>query len=228
MAKQTRPTRDRAARKELARRRRGEELRRRRRRATLTRAAWFAGVGVVALGVLFFTTRVAAPRAIPEAARAAARAAGCGPVQTPAASAPGGLHLSPGQSYTYDQHPATSGYHDPTPLPADPHVRTSPVDETRAVHDLEHGYVMVYYRADGNDALPTSVVETLAAFANAQAKVIMAPYPDLPAGTSLALAAWNKLWECPPAVTASQARTMVGGFVEAYRATSNAPEPRGA
>jgi len=53
----------------------------------------------------------------------------------------------------------------------------------------------------------------------------MAPYPQLDEGTSLALAAWNTLWECPAAVTAGQAVTIASGFAEAYRGTSNAPEP---
>jgi hypothetical protein len=72
------------------------------------------------------------------------------------------------------------------------------------------------------------VVDRLASLARAQDKVIMAPYPDLPSGTSFALAAWNKLWECPATATADQARTIASGFIQAYRGTSNAPEPRAA
>ena len=53
----------------------------------------------------------------------------------------------------------------------------------------------------------------------------MAPHPDLPAGTALVLAAWNKLCECPSSVTLEQARAIASGFLEAYRGTGNAPEP---
>ena len=162
---------------------------------------------------------------IPSAAFDAASAAGCGQIQTPAGSAPGGQHLSAGQTYHYSQEPATSGWHDPSPLPSDPHVYTSPVPETHAVHNLEHGYVWIYYRSDGPGALPATVVDSLASLANVQTKVLMAPHPDLPAGTGLALAAWNKLWECPASIRADQATAVASGFIQGYRGTGNAPEP---
>jgi hypothetical protein len=192
------------------------------------RAVWVGAIGVAAFVSLYLLTRVGAPQPIPGAALAAAREAGCGDVQTPASSAPGGLHLSPNQSYTYSQHPATSGYHDPSPLPGEQHVYEAPVPETRAVHNLEHAYVLIYYRSTGHGALARDVVDRLSTLAKSQDKVIMAPYEQLPSSTSLALAAWNKLWECPSTVTATQARTIASGFIHAYRGTSNAPEPRGA
>lgn len=216
----------RSERKDQVRRAREMALRRIRRRRAVKRAAWMGGLGAVTFVAFLLVTRVGGPQPISQAALAAASDAGCGEIQTPAASAPGGLHLSPGESYTYPEHPATSGQHDPSPLPRDPHLYDSPVPETRAVHNLEHAYVLIYYRADGPDALPQAVVDRLSSLARAQDKVIMAPYPDLPSGTSLALAAWNKLWECPAAVTADQARTVASGFIQAYRGTSNAPEPR--
>jgi hypothetical protein len=223
-AEQTRSAR--SERKDQVRRARESALRRIRRRRVIKRAAWMGGVTGVGLIALTLLTRVGGPRPIPEAALAAASDAGCGDVQTPAASAPGGIHLSPDESHTYPEHPATSGPHDPSPLPPDPPVYDSPVPETKAVHNLEHAYVIIYYRADGPDVLPETVVDRLASLARAQDKVLMAPYPDLATGTSLALAAWNKLWECPSGVTPDQARTIASGFIQAYRGTSNAPEPR--
>jgi hypothetical protein len=110
-------------------------------------------------------------------------------------------------------------------LPENVHVYTEPVPETRAVHNLEHSYVIVYYRADSADALPTGVVDALTPLVKSQFKTIMAPFPDLPAGTSFALLAWNKLWSCPPTITPAQATTMTQGFIQAYRGTGNAPEP---
>ncbi len=212
--------------KEEARRSR-ESLRRRiKRRSAFQRAATIGVVALAALGVFLFLTRAGAPKAIAAAALEAASAAGCGDVQTPLGSAPGGQHLSQGEPFTYDQHPATSGFHDPSPLPPEPHVYTAPVPETQAVHNLEHAYALIYYRADGPDALPADVVAALAALAEREDKVIMAPHPSLNAGTSLALTAWNKLWECPATVTAEEATAIASGFVEAYRGTSNAPEPQ--
>lgn len=182
-----------------------------------------AGAVTIVVG---FSLLVRAPsvKPIPDTATRAAAAAGCGDVQSPE-SDPQRSHLESGQTYRYPTEPATSGPHDPSPLPSDPHVYTSPVPETRAVHNLEHAYVLIYYRADGADALDGSVVRDLASLANAQTKVIMAPHPSLPDGTSLALAAWNKLWSCPSTVSPEQARTITSGLIHAYRGTANAPEP---
>ena len=102
---------------------------------------------------------------------------------------------------------------------------TVPVDETQAVHFLEHAGVILYYRADGAGALPAATVKRLAGVAEAQRNTLLAPYPQLPAGTSLAMTAWNKLQTCPAAVTAEQAVTIANGFVDAFVCTSNAPEP---
>lgn len=164
------------------------------------------------------------PRAVPKAALAAAEAAGCGPIQTPDDN-PSGGHLSPGQTWGYTNEPATSGFHDPSPLPSSKHIYDAPVPEVNAVHNLEHAYVLVYYRPHGQDALPGGVVDELASFVNSQEKTIMAPFADLPQGTSFALLAWNKLWTCPPTITPEQTKAMTSGFIEAFRGTGNAPEP---
>lgn len=161
-------------------------------------------------------------------ALASAEAAGCGDVTTVAADAPGNLHLASGASYTYAERPATHGYHDPEPLPPDPHVYPEPVPETRAVHNLEHAYVLIYYEPEAEGGLPASAGEELATLARGESRVLMAPYPALPEGTALALVAWNTLWECPATVTPQQAVAIARGFIDAYRGTSVAPEaPRG-
>jgi hypothetical protein len=187
----------------------------------------FLVIGAVGLigYVLFFPA--ASPRPVPASAIAAATAAGCTGVTSPIpqAQAVGGLHLQPGEAYDYARHPATSGYHDPVPLPFTPKVYTRPLVETRAVHNLEHAFVIVYYRQVGKDALPSVVVGALSAYVRSQDRMLMAPYPQLPSGAALALTAWNKIQTCPATVTADQARTITAGFVEAFRGTSNAPEP---
>jgi hypothetical protein len=92
------------------------------------------------------------------------------------------------------------------------------------VHNLEHGYILVYYRADGPEALPDDVVARLSDVAESQDKVLVAPYADLGEGTSLAMVAWNKLWECPSTVSPSDGAVMASSFIQAYKSTSNAPE----
>ncbi|HEY7667397.1 MAG TPA: DUF3105 domain-containing protein [Actinomycetota bacterium] len=212
-------------RKEQARQAREAERKRAARRAAYRRAITITAVGVVAIGVFWWFNRAAAPRPIPEAAIRSAEAAGCTTVETPLDSAPANQHLQAGQSYTYDQHPATSGWHDPSPLPLDPKVYDSPINETNAVHNLEHAGVIVYYQDTGDAALSTDAVDRLATLVNGSTNVLMAPYPDLPEGQGMALTAWNKLQTCPPGVTPQQADTIASGFIEAYACTRNAPEP---
>ncbi|MFL5768084.1 MAG: DUF3105 domain-containing protein [Actinomycetota bacterium] len=184
-------------------------------------------IGVVGLigYVLFFPA--AGPNPVPADAVAAAGSAGCTAVTSPIpqSKAVGGLHLQPGETYDYARHPATSGYHDPSPLPFEPKVYTRPLVETRAVHNLEHAFVIVYYRQVGRDALSKDVVDALATYVRSQDRMLMAPYPQLPQGAALALTAWNKIQTCPASVRVDQARTIAAGFTEAFRGTSNAPEP---
>jgi hypothetical protein len=195
------------------------------RNAAVRRAVVFGAVGLCLFGILWFIQRAPGPGKIPASAVTAAEAAGCSEVKTPLADAPGGSHLAPGQTTSYDQHPATSGIHAPSPLPTSPAVYTEPVDETQAVHFLEHAGVILYYRADGDGALPAATVQRLAQVAETQPNTLLAPYPQLPDGTALAMTAWNKLQTCPAAVTADQAVTVANGFIGAFVCTSNAPEP---
>jgi len=96
------------------------------------------------------------------------------------------------------------------------------------VHNLEHAYVLIWSRPAAEGGTPGDVIDALAGLANDEGRVIMAPYPDLPDGRSLALVAWNARWLCPAGLTAGDAVAIARGFVDAYRGTTNAPEaPRG-
>jgi Protein of unknown function (DUF3105) len=189
--------------------------------------------GVVGLLVFvafsYFTSRAPKSTPLSDQAKAAAVAGACADLVQPAASAPGGLHLQGGQSYTYDQHPATSGYHDPTPLPRQPRVYTTDdlanYRETMAVHTLEHGSVIMYYRPTGDPAgLPQPVVDRLGPIAQNNKASYLIPYPDLPQGTALAFTAWNQLLTCPAKITPDQAATVAQGFIDSFACTNNAPE----
>jgi len=184
-------------------------------------------VVVLALGWALFV-RAPDPGAIPQAALDAAAAAGCDPLERPVLPEPSRDHLEPGASFDYGDLPPAAGPHDPSPLPADPHVHAEPVAQTRAVHNLEHAYVLIWYRPAAEGGIAGDVVGALEALANDEDRVIMAPYPDLPDGRSLALVAWNARWLCPAGLTAGDAVAIARGFVDAYRGTTNAPEaPRG-
>jgi hypothetical protein len=220
-------TETRRDRKEALRRQREAAEKAERRSSFRRRFMVLAVVWLVAIGFLWYRNRPNPVRPIPSADVTAAQAAGCSGVVTPTPPAEVlRSHLQPNQSYTYTQHPATSGPHDPNPLGVAKHVYTAPVPETRAVHNLEHAGIMIYYRADGPNALPSDVVSALATVANQSKTSVLAPYPDLPAGTSLALAAWNKLQTCPGTIDAAQATAVASGFEYAYACTGNAPESK--
>ena len=186
-----------------------------------------AVAGVIALGWLLFY-RTASPGEISAEARSAAEAAGCANLEQPVIANPSRTHLAPGESYDYPDPPAAAGPHDPSPLPPDPHVYPDPVPETRAVHNLEHAYVVLYYLPTAQGGPSADVIGRLTSLANDEKRVIMAPYPTLTPEHGFALLAWNTRWFCPASVTPDQAVTIASGFIDAYRGTSIAPEaPRG-
>ena len=76
-------------------------------------------------------------------------AAGCDPIAEQPATG-NQDHVPDGTKVDYDQTPPDSGSHYPTPAPFTKHFYTAadrPAVET-LVHNLEHGYTVVWYRAD--------------------------------------------------------------------------------
>jgi hypothetical protein len=107
-------------------------------------------------------------------------------------------------------------------------VHAAPVATTQAVHNLEHAYVLIWYRPTAEGGPSAETVAELEAVARDEDMVTMAPYPDLPEDRALAFVAWNTRWRCPATVSPDQAVTIAGSFIQAYRGTTNAPEaPRG-
>ncbi|MEX0984177.1 MAG: DUF3105 domain-containing protein [Actinomycetota bacterium] len=211
-------------RKDEARALREAERKRRARANARRRVLTFAVIGVAGFAVITFLGRVASPTPLPDAATAAAREAGCGDLEIPESTAPGGQHLDPGATYVYDDPPGTSGFHAQAPLPATPRVLTVPVDETQAVHTLEHGGVIAYYRLPAESGVSQDVVDRLATVVTAGPASYLIPYAGLPEGQGLAFTAWNKRMLCPVGTSADQAATIAQGFIDAYACTSNAPE----
>ena len=84
--------------------------------------------------------------------------------------------------------------------------------------------MLIYYRADGPEALPTAVVDDLCRLPPANAKVLMAPYPALAPGRAFALAAWDELQQCPSSATPAQATGLARVFVDMFRSGGRAPE----
>jgi Protein of unknown function (DUF3105) len=217
-------------RKQEARQAREAARKRAERSALMRRVAIFGVAGVVGVGAFYWLNRAASPRPVPDAAVAAAEAAGCTGVTRPAGGDASGTHVAEGTAITYPQQPATSGEHFANQvLPASPATYDQPIDsEPAAVHFLEHAGVMLYYRTDGDGAASPKVIQALDRVAEDSQMTIAAPYAGLPEGTSVALAAWDQLQTCPGAVTPAQATTIASGFVEAFACSANAPEPEAA
>jgi hypothetical protein len=215
----------------IARRERKDEARRARerarkqaaRRARTRRGVSLLVAGGVGLGLVWFINRAAPPDQLSARSQAAVTAAGCsGPIEVLPSDPPGGQHLGAGESPSYTQTPATSGVHAPGSLPTDPNVFTEPVDETLAVHFMEHSGIVLYYR---QGSVPQEVVDRLATVANQERNTLLAPYPDLPEGQDLAFTTWNRLLTCPEGVSADDAGLIARGFADAYVCTSVGPEP---
>lgn len=191
-------------------------------------AVRIVAIAIVLLLGWLLLIRQRPPGEIPAEALAAADAAGCDALERPVAAEPSRDHLAPGDLFEYPDPPTAAGPHDPRPLPAEPRVHDAPVEETRALHNLEHAYVLIWYRPAGDGGIALETIGALGALAGDERRVIMAPHASLPVGRSLALLAWNTRWMCPNGVTTDQATTIARGFIDAFRGTTIAPEaPRG-
>ena len=221
---------ERRGRKEEARRLREAERRRARRAASLRRTLTAFGIAAAAVAAVSLYRSFQGPNDIPRPAIRAAEAAGCTTVEQPEVNPRSALHLAPNQPYDYKDRPATSGYHDPSPLPPTPKVYDTQPPETRAVHSLEHGAVFVYYLPEADGGISQDVIDRLAAIATGSNATFLAPFPTLTPETALTLTAWNYRQSCPAATTSGAAltpgvaATIVNGFDTAFECTGEAPE----
>ncbi|HWB72932.1 MAG TPA: DUF3105 domain-containing protein [Egibacteraceae bacterium] len=95
----------------------------------------------------------------------------------------------------YPDRPASSGRH--IGSVANSGVYDQPVDERFLVHNLEHGYVVVYY----DDDLPPAAVEELTSFVSEQLgafpKLVAAPWQGaLPGDANVAFVSWRTRQLC--------------------------------
>jgi Protein of unknown function (DUF3105) len=228
---------ERRDRKEEARRLREAERRRARRAASLRRTLTSAGIAIAAVAAISLFRSFQGPNDIPEAAVLAASEAGCTvPEQRPDLT-PSQRHLTPGETITYPDPPATSGKHNGSQPPDVPKVSDTPVDETLAVHAMEHGAVFIHFLPAADGGLPQDVVDRLAEIATGSNATFLTPYPALTPETALTLTAWNYRQACPvsttgtaltpadeTALTPAAAATIVNGFVTGFECTGDAPE----
>jgi uncharacterized protein DUF3105 len=221
----------RALRKEEARKERERRIRQARRSRRLRRLTrWGIAVAIIGGTGGFITYRMVQDARLQDRAQQLAAALGCAPIHTDQ-NLVAGLTSAEIHSEPFAQGangvPATNGRHS-TPIPAGTvAVYDQPIPEANAVHNLEHGYVIIYYRADGEDALAEDIRSELADYATGQTKILMAPYEGL--ANSFDLVAWRKLQGCNPGpqANAGDAVTVAEAFVQKFRAGGLAPEPSG-
>jgi hypothetical protein len=225
------------------RRARLEDLRRQQRAAERRKnmitfgAASVVGVGLLAGAIIpaVLHDRAQAAKSKPgyqAKPTAAERAAGCDGVHNDPLSAGGTTaHTTAPIDYTKEKFgdtrggtlpiPPTGGHHNPVSL-GDTN-RFYPLSEKprpeRAVHNLEHGYVVVWY----DDKVPAAQVATLQALAsepnNSRLLVVGWWQSELPAGKHVVLTSWARTDRC---ATASDA--VVTSFYKAHVNASFAPE----
>jgi hypothetical protein len=173
-------------------------------------------------------------------------AAGCDPISEQPATG-NQDHVPEGTKVDYAQAPPDSGRHNPAPAPFTKHFYAAadrPTVET-LVHNLEHGYTIVWYRADA----PGDQIENLERIGktfgsedyNPADKFIAAPWSEadgagFPAGKSVVITRWTADPNNPGDPTKQrgvrQACTEVSGeairdFMAKYP-VANSPEPNGA
>lgn len=215
----------RAARKEQARIERERRIKSIRRRRLLKRIGIVAVILAVAGGGFwFFWNRAQEARERRERANEIAATIGCQPADDDAPDEGAG-HVT--EIPTYQSKPATSGPHFAQTLPLDVSVYDQPADpvfEARAVHNLEHGYVLMYYRAEGDGALGSDAVEALEEVAESEEEVIIAPYPDLPDGENLVFVAWTTIQRCQVEGETDDVVTVADAFIRDFLNSGDAPE----
>lgn len=173
-------------------------------------------------------------------------AAGCDPVQeNPATGSQ--EHVDDGTKVSYAQTPPDSGAHYATPAPFARHFYSTsdrpPVENL--VHNLEHGYTVVWYRADAPADQVTALQQVAKTFSSddydPKQKFVAAPWSDadgggFPEGKNFVLARWtaDPVNAGNPAAQKGvrQACTLASGeavrdFMVKYPVT-NSPEPNGA
>ncbi|HTF41597.1 MAG TPA: DUF3105 domain-containing protein [Propionibacteriaceae bacterium] len=173
-------------------------------------------------------------------------AAGCDPISEQPATG-NQDHVPEGTKVDYAQTPPDSGTHNPAPAPFTKHYYAAadrPAVET-LVHNLEHGYTVVWYRADAPSAQTQNLERIAKTFGsddyNPVDKFIAAPWSEadgagFPEGKSVVIARWTADPNNPSDPTKQQgvrqACTEVSGaaikeFMAKYP-VANSPEPNGA
>lgn len=202
-----------------------EELKRRQRRAERRRTALtiLAGlaVGALLVGTVAFQRWNVTRVGYVSTAAKAAKGAGCTGVRIDKGY-PGTPHQT--ASIRYAGTPPSSGHHNADPLPESPAFIPRdlkvPLLTERAVHNLEHGFVIGWY----DDKLPAADVTRLKAASAATTRFIAVPWTRgvFSGGRHFVLTAWQRTQRCKTVSAAA-----VNSFTSTYTNYKTAPEAGG-
>lgn len=218
----------------------------RRRSVGLLAICLVLAVALLAYPVYLFANDYRARNATITDLGVATAAASCDPVSDHAATG-NQEHVAEGTKVTYDQTPPDSGKHYPSPAAFTNHfygVDDRPAVET-LVHNLEHGYTVVWYRAEA----PADQVKALQRIAKTfgsddydpTQKFIAAPWGEadgagFPAGKNVVLTRWTADAQNPTDTTKQRGVRQACGSVSgpaiadfmAKYPVAGSPEPNGA
>jgi hypothetical protein len=203
-------------------------------------------VALLAYPVYLFVDDYRARNASIEQLGSSIAAAGCDPISEHEATG-NQDHVAEGTKVDYAQTPPDSGKHYPSPAPFTKHFYAEadrPPVET-LVHNLEHGYTVVWYRADAPGKQIKNLQRVAKTFGSDDYdpadKLIAAPWSEadgagFPAGKNIVITRWIADPNDPSNTEAQkgvrQACTDVSGaaikdFMAKYP-VANSPEPSGA
>ncbi len=213
----------RAERKEEARRERERRIRQARRRQRTRRLVrWGIVLGIIAVGVGIWYLASQEERELQRRAAGAAERVNASEVEEQEAAQPS-EHQEP---YTLGVGgvPAFGGNHTGGALRPEPKVYTQQPPEQTAVHNLEHGYVIVYYSNEGENALDQEIVTALEELVEGETEVLMSPYQGL--SEPLYLVAWGARQSiAPPEGANPQDVVLVAeAFIDEWKNGQYAPE----
>jgi Protein of unknown function (DUF3105) len=92
---------------------------------------------------------------------------------------------------TYTSNPPTSGYHFVTP--ANPGVYTQPIPDEVTVHNLEHGFVVIHYRQNLDQATVGQLTTLARELQQQNPCIILEPRAVDKLDVPIAMTAWNWL-----------------------------------
>jgi hypothetical protein len=92
---------------------------------------------------------------------------------------------------TYTSNPPTSGWHYVTP--ANPGVYTQPLPDEQTVHNLEHGFIIIHYRQNLDQATVSQLTSLARELQQQNPCMILEPRANDKLDVPIAVTAWNWL-----------------------------------